>query len=388
MALYCSLIRSNTSHVSGRLLALALVALTAACGSTPSPTITVNRSVTPPVIEVRGLPSRDITALRRASLTTPEWQQVLRVSLEATQIPIAGRYAVADGVIRFTPMYTFDFSQKYSVTFDPARIPGANAAESWRRDKVASVVAFAPLPRSPSTTVKAVYPSGSELPENMLRFYIEFSAPMGRASALEHVRLIDEEGNHVVDPFLPVEAEFWTPDRTRFTLFFDPGRVKRGIKPNRDLGRALIPGKRYALVVGERWMDARGQPLKSEYRHEFTVTRAIEKPLDQRDWKITVPGAGTRDPLVVTFPWALDHGLLRRAFDILGPAEISGEVAIADAERRWAFTPRNPWTPGDYSLLALTVLEDPAGNRLGRAFEEMSSQSDKQPSVEIPFALK
>lgn len=372
-----------------RVLAAAAVALTTACGRTPSPAIIVNSSTTPPAIEVHGLPSRDIAAIRGASLSVQAWQRILRVSVEGAPLPIAGRYSADDGVVRFTPMYAFDVRQNYSVRFDATKIPGARASDAWREKRLTEVVAFAGPARGRSTVVKAVYPSGARLPENMLRFYIEFSAPMGRAAALEHIRLIDQDGNHVVDPFLPVEAEFWTPDRTRFTLFFDPGRVKRGIRPNRDLGRALIPGKRYALVVGERWMDGRGQPLKSEYRHAFTVTRAVEQPLDQAAWKIEPPKPETRDPLVVTFPWALDHGLLRRALGVRrAGADVAGEIAIEAAETRWTFRPHHPWRPGEYSLIALTLLEDPAGNRLGRAFDVMQPSSDERDRVEVRFAVK
>lgn len=363
--------------------------LAIACGRSPSPAIIVTSTVSPLAVEVRGLPASDLAALARASLRMQEWQQILRVSVQGASLPMAGRYSVDDDVIRYRPMYGFDAAQNYDVRFDATKIPGAHSAEAWRRKRLTEVIAFAGRDRTPSTVVTAVYPSASGLPENMLRFYIEFSAPMGRAPALEYVRLIDEDGNHVVDPFLPVEAQFWTPDRTRFTLFFDPGRVKRGIKPNRDLGRALVPGRRYTLVVAERWMDGRGRPLKSGYRHEFTVTPAIEKPLDQSGWTVAAPAAATRDPLVVTFPWALDHGLLHRALGVRRAAtEVAGEIAIDAAETRWTFTPRDPWTAGGYSLIALTLLEDPAGNRLGRAFEVMQPVRTARDSIEIPFIVK
>jgi hypothetical protein len=365
------------------------LAVLLACGGPPAPTIHVDRSQKPTALEVRGLPRRDISALRSATLTTEQWQQILRVSLRGAPLPIAGRYVADKGVIRFTPLFDFDNWRSFEVTLDAAKIPGADQTEAWRASRVTQIVAFEGAGVGRATVVRHVYPSGPELPENMLRFYIEFSAPMGRASALDHVRLIAENGDHVIDPFLPVEAEFWTPDRTRFTLFFDPGRVKRGIKPNRDLGRALVRGKRYELVIGERWPDGRAQPLKSSYRHEFTVVPAIEKPLDQRDWKITHPDVSTRQPLVVAFPWALDYGLLQRALGVRrGGAEVAGEIAIDDGEKRWSFTPRDPWAVDNYTLIALTLLEDPSGNRLGRAFEAMQPVADQREAIEIPFTVK
>jgi hypothetical protein len=376
--------------VLGRALtAAAAVMLVTGCGRTPSPSIAVDRSQSPTVVEVRGLPSRDLAALGRTALTSEQWQQILRVSVKGSPTPIAGRYTVARRGIRFTPMYAFDNWLSFDVTFDATRIPGADPSDAWRFNRVTRTVAFAGTGVGRATYVKHVYPSGPELPENTLRFYIQFSAPMGRASALEHVRLIEQNGDHVMDPFLPLEAELWTPDRTRFTLLFDPGRVKRGIKPNRDLGRALVAGRRYALVIGERWPDGRGQPLKEGYRHEFLAVPAIEKPLDPRAWKIEAPKGSTRDPLEVRFPWALDYGLLQRALGVRrNGAEVPGESQAAPGEQQWRFTPRDPWTPGDYSFIALTLLEDPAGNRPGRAFEVMQPVSAERESIEIAFKVK
>ena len=213
---------------------------------------------------------------------------------------MAGTYEVDGSVVRFTPMYGFDAGRAFNISVDPRRIPNASAADGWRQPML-QVLGVSATAVEPATTVRQVYPSGGELPENMLRFYIEFSAPMGRGPALEHIRLVDADGRDVVDPFLPVEAEFWSPDRTRFTLFFDPGRVKREIKPNRDMGRALIPGRRYALLVDGKWRDGRGVPLKQPHRHEFTVVPAIERALDPAAWTIEPPQAGTREPVSIRF---------------------------------------------------------------------------------------
>jgi hypothetical protein len=371
----------------GRLLAAAAVVLAAACSRTPSIEISFLGTSQPTAIEISGLPGRDVNALQKAALSRDQWQQILNVTVAGATIPIAGDYAVVDGMLRFTPMYGFDPGRPIEVRFDPSRIPGADPADPWRAQKQ-EVLAPAAKPLQPATAVSRVYPSGGEVVANMLRFYIEFSGPMGQGSPLEQIRLVDEHGKEVVDPFLPVEAGFWTPDRTRFTLFFDPGRVKRGIKPNRDMGRALIPGKRYALVIDEGWLDGQGRTLKSEYRHEFTVRPPIEHPLDESRWIVEAPAAGTTEPLQVTFPWPLDYGLLNRAFSVRrGDVEVAGAVAIGPRESRWRFTPKDPWTAGDHTLVALTLLEDPAGNRLGRAFEVRQPVPERE-LVEVPFTVK
>ena len=127
------------------------------------------------------------------------------------------------------------------------------------------IAASVSLPRptvAPSTIVTHVFPSGDVIPENQLRMYIEFSAPMGRRSGIEYVALLDERGQEVEGPFLPLDYEFWNADRTRFTVFFDPGRVKHDILPNKQMGRALKIGKSYTVLVRSEWQDANGLPLR------------------------------------------------------------------------------------------------------------------------------
>ena len=45
-----------------------------------------------------------------------------------------------------------------------------------------------------TTRVVQVYPSASEFPENQLKFYIEFSAPMSHGEAWKHIRLLKANG--------------------------------------------------------------------------------------------------------------------------------------------------------------------------------------------------
>ena len=147
------------------------------------------------------------------------------------------------------------------------------------RQTLAAVVGRPAVVRSPSTVVTHVYPSGDIVPANQLRMYLHFSAPMDWRSGYDFVTLLDDRGQEVADAFLPLDADFWNDDRTRYTVFFDPGRVKRGILPNKQMGRALEAGKRYTLLVKREWRDGHGLPLKEEFRHEFRASPAIERPL-------------------------------------------------------------------------------------------------------------
>ena len=356
------------------LLSTLVVACTGSDSSAP-PQIQLNSQTN--TVDVTGLPAATVAALSSNSWSDADWQALLRVSVKtaggaASPPAVAGKYSVVDRALRFTPMFPFDEGRQYDVVLDAGRLPAVPGNAPWRAQTLAAVVGRPAVARSPSTVVTHVYPSGDIVPANQLRMYLHFSAPMDWRSGYDFVTLLDDRGQEVVDAFLPLDADFWNDDRTRYTVFFDPGRVKRGILPNKQMGRALEAGKRYTLLVKREWRDGHGLPLKEEFRHEFRASPAIERPLSMAAWRVTRPKAGTREPVAVTFPEALDHGLLRRALGIAKagvPGLVGGEAVIESGETRWLFTPRDAWAAGNYELVAFAFLEDLAGNRIGRAFE-------------------
>ena len=96
----------------------------------------------------------------------------------------------------------------------------------------------------------------------------------------------------------------------------------------------------------------------------------------------------------MTFPEPLDHGLLLRALGVVttSGAAVEGQTNIESAETRWTFTPNASWKAGSYRLRVLSILEDLAGNRIGRAFEvDQFERADRQPEPEeilIPFDIR
>jgi hypothetical protein len=207
------------------------------------------------------------------------------------------------------------------------------------------------------------------------------------------VRLIDADGNAVVDPFLPLDVDLWNEDRTRFTLLFDPGRVKRGILPNEQMGRSLVAGRPYTLVVDTDWRDADGATLGAPYRRAFRVRPSQEDAIDPSKWQLAIPPGGTRDPLAISFPQPLDYGLLQRALSVSsdGGRWLDGTIHVERGETRWLFTPRDPWQPGTYRLVAASILEDVAGNRIGRPFEVSfiaNAAKQQAAAAHLPFQVR
>ncbi len=277
-----------------------------------------------------------------------------------------GVYRVELNALRFEPQFALEPGITYRAVFRPDQLPGGK--------QVTPITAvFQAIRRSatPTTVVSRVYPSADSLPENLLKFYIYFSAPMSRGNIYDHIHLLGESGKKVELPLLEIDEELWDATMTRLTLFIDPGRIKRGVLPLEEIGPSLEAGKSYTLVIEREWRDGAGIPLKESFQKAFKVASADREPPDPARWKIQSPQSGARDPLTIIFPEPMDHALAQRLIRVSAESgeAIEGKVALEDQERRWAFTPDNAWRRGRYQLIIQTTLEDLAGNNIGKPFE-------------------
>ncbi|MCS1410303.1 MAG: hypothetical protein M2R45_03495 [Verrucomicrobia subdivision 3 bacterium] len=320
-----------------------------------------------------------------------DWQRVFPVrvvSSDGSAIEIlpamSGSYRLLDGGVEFVPRFGFEIGVRYQAEFDssamrlrlnrrgaPARpTSGAERDLVWEHCMKRSLV-------NPSTEVVAVYPSATVLPENLLKFYLHFSAPMTVGMAYRHIHLVREGGTEVVAPFLQLDEELWDQAGQRLTVLIDPGRIKSGLLPREEVGPALEEGKVYRLVIDAEWTDAMGLPLLAPFEKRFRVVIPDDRQPKMSEWKLSVPSAGTRETLVVRFPEPLDHALLRRLLWVSDreDREVEGRITIGDDEMTWILAPVRPWAAGIYALCSENTLEDLAGNSLGRRFEVDSFQS-------------
>jgi hypothetical protein len=300
-----------------------------------------------------------------------------------------GKHSLADGKLRFTPRFPLAPGLTYLAVFRADQLKAAGAARA-----VQATFSIPKSDKKPTTRLTAIFPTASKLPENHLRFYLHFSAPMSRGEAYTRVRLLDERGKEVPRPFLELEEELWNKSGDRLTLLFDPGRVKRGLRPREDLGPILEEGKRYTLVIDAAWPDAEGRPLVAEFKKPIESLAPDERGIDPAAWKLSPPKAGTHEPLVVRFDRSLDRGCLDRLVRVLSPAgeALSGGIAIEKNETEWRFTPKAAWTPGRYQLAADHDLEDICGNSIGRPFEVDETRPPEAKGIPkvttIPFEVR
>jgi hypothetical protein len=343
-------------------------------------------------VEVAGLPDELVSKLAQLPEDDPQFARYLSVYVKnadgSTQTQaLAGRYKLAGNALSFTPRYTFVPGMKYSAEFLPRP---DNPTDYPAQQFEFAIPAAAP---TEPTKVTAVYPSAAVLPDNQLRFYIHFSAPMRLGEAYTHVKLLKSDGTADKRAFLEIGEELWDPSGQRLTMLFDPGRVKRGLLPREEFGPVLEAGKQYTLVIDKSWRDAQGRPLVGGHEKRFTAGPLIEAAINPADWKITPPAANTQEPFVIQFPRPLDRALLEWAITVEGPQQkpIAGDVSVADEERRWEFRPEQPWSAGRHHLVVDTTLEDTAGNNLQRPFEvDVFREVDKKPAPEyarVPFTI-
>jgi hypothetical protein len=274
--------------------------------------------------------------------------------------PVVGVHFFRGDDLVFEPRFGFEPAQRYRAVAES----GAELVFAGLEREVDEVAL-------PSTTIEAIHPSGPTWPENVLRVYLRFSAPMSIGRAYEHLRWRDARGEVVPHAFLEIAEELWDPQGTRLTLLFDPGRVKRGLVPHEELGRALRAGESYTLEIDARWPDASGRPLAQGARHSITATAADLASPRVEDWKLSPPRAGTREPLRVAFGEALDAALLREWLwvETSDGERVHGAIELEDAEHAWSFTPEEPWRPAPHALVANESLEDICGNSLRAPFE-------------------
>lgn len=299
------------------------------------------------------------------------WQALLSVYVDhpgsMPAVPMLGTYRIDHGAILFEPQFALERGITYRATLNPRVLrqsaqPSSDISASFRLSEV-----HAPA----STEVVAIYPSSDIVPENLLKFYVHFSSPMSRGDVYDHITLRHSSGKLVELPFLEIGEELWDRDMTRLTLLFDPGRIKRGVRPLGEVGSSLEAGETYSLTIGHELRDAHGNTLTAEFTKAFRVGPAERNPIDVAKWKISAPASGSREPLRIDFPKPLDRALAVRFIVVANEAgePVNGQSTLSNEEKTWSFKPDTPWMSTTYVLLVQPILEDLAGNNIGKSFD-------------------
>jgi hypothetical protein len=355
-----------------------IAALTVAALAAPSAAAELRWTATAGAAElhVAPLPVAALDRLDAAALAAGLGERLLRVvavpagsAADPATLPSQwGGYAIDGEALVFRPRHAPSPGVELVARFDGAAFDAAAGARGTAslelRHRPAASAATA-------TRVIGVAPSGDEIPANLLRLYVEFSAPMSLRDVAREVRLHDARGAPIADAFVEVPEGLWDPDRRRLTLLVHPGRVKRGVGPGEALGPVLREGESVRLEIGGAARDADGRTLAAPFARDYRVGPPLAAPIDPGAWELAPPES-PEAPLAVASPVPFDRALARRLLAVIDARgeTVPGEVEVELGERRLLFRPAAAWRAGErYRLVAAAALEDPCGNRIGRAFD-------------------
>lgn len=309
-----------------------------------------------------------------SNLSGERWREVFSVYTEEAfrkelKQAVTGEYSVTAEGFSFKPLYPFSAGATYHAVLLSAPLTEIVGKKLSLPDKTHFSFQI-PGENVLVTSVEAVYPESSSLPENMLRMYVCFSGPMMPGEAYERVSLYDSKGARIRKSFLIVDQELWDVSRTRFTILFDPGRIKRGLKANLEMGPSLRDGEEYSLMIDSMWSDVHGQNLQRSVMKKFKVVAPVRSRLTVDDIDVIAPPAASRAPIVVRFGRAMDRALVFKYVTICDAFgnPINGKMDL-EMDHVLKFIPDLPWNSGNYRVSMDPLLEDVSGNNFMNAFD-------------------
>ena len=223
-----------------------------------------------------------------------------------------------------------------------------------------------------------ISPEAKVLPANILRFYIHFPSPGEAHFDRDQLWLLNEEVQVVRDPFLVLSQELWSPDGRRLTVLMEPGRIKRGLGADPTHDPALVVGRTYNLVI-----TALGQTA----RHTFRVSDPVLEAVDETQWRLASPPAGSLDPAVMYFDRVMDAALCEDEIVVLTASGevVQTSVSLAPDGTTAQIIPSHTWRAGEHRLVISERLEDVCGNRLGEALDHDLSTGGRPRAGMINF---
>jgi len=298
-----------------------------------------------------------ISGIEHLNVEESDWSTSLSVFVQGSKISIPGTYSVTGNTLHFLPDFPFEEGIGYRINY-------------FGNDTLFVI----PKTAREAAVVNTIYPTTNQIPENLLRFYIYFSAPMRDGNFLDHIHLFDEKGKDLKGIFFDNQYELWNEDFTRLTILVDPGRVKTGLQANEQLGRAFQVGKQYKLVIDKSWKTISGQTLAENYAKEFYGVEADLATPDKEHWKLMIPEANTKKPMVIHFGKSIDHVSAYQFIKIIKQSQsvIAGKLKLEENESIMLFYPLEKWESGEYQIMINSRFEDIVGNNLNGLFDHQS----------------
>ncbi len=271
-------------------------------------------------------------------------------------IPIIGRTKITNTETRFTPKVPFDWNQAYTAIYN-------STIEHFTIE----------LPSDyKHLKVISVYPSSKLVPANILKWYVRFSKPVNEASIYDHLHFITKKGDTLSNATLFLKNPLISEQGKLLTIWVEPGRQKRELKPNQKLGTVFVPEKEYTLAISKTIKDQSGIPMNKSFQNTFMISEADRTKPNIKKWKLLPPKKNTRFHLEIQTNEILDYGSATHSFSILNNrnSRIEGQWELKNQDSSLVFSPNQSWESGTYKIIINPQLEDTAGNNLERLFDQ------------------
>jgi len=268
---------------------------------------------------------------------------------------IIGKTVVENNTFSFIPVIPFGWNQQYTILYD-------------------NILTYYTLPIPENynhLSVEKIYPTNTAVPSNLLKWYIKFSKPINTASVYSHIKLLKNSGELVERAILPLENALISEDGTLLTIWIEPGRQKRNLIPNQQLGPVFNSNESYQLVISKTIKDRNGISMQDTVSHTFSITEADRIQPNIHNWILQIPNQNSVSNLVITSNESLDYGSTLNNITVFDDQNkiIRGVWSLSDAETNFSFTPNESWKKGNYQIVFNDVIEDLAGNSLHRLFD-------------------
>lgn len=217
-----------------------------------------------------------------------------------------------------------------------------------------------PPPVAAGGATAQVFPSGRDVPLNGLRFRLLWSEEMELGPHAIEVR--DAHGRTV-------------PGAVR-EVVWDAGFRSCSIRPE-----GLTPTARYVLHV-EGVTSGHGVTI-APFDHTFVLRPDdTTAPSAKALTVVGAPKATGHEPLVFTFPEAMDVDGVGAVSVLAGGVLVSGRWTFAEGESVWTFEPDGAWPVGQVKVALGAGICDLAGNEL--ADREAGMFSPTRPAPKAP----
>ena len=203
------------------------------------------------------------------------------------------------------------------------------------------------------------------------------------------VDLLDQNGKPVDRAILKEIPELWNHDFTQLTIWIEPGRIKRGLGPNIELGPVFQLGEKYSLRISEHFRDENGIEMDQQYVKSFVVGEADRSKLNIDDVLVNYGPDVDQVRLKFAEPIDISSSISNLIITDVNHDVISGFWQLSEGDMELIFTPHSVFKAGHYQVVLNSVIEDLAGNNFNRNFDQkLREKREKETAEQFSLVFK